>query len=447
MKDLKFKKNIGEGYFCIVKKYQNIETKKYYAIKELKSEHYNNPDYIYRFEREIRLTKSLKGHPNIIDIIDSTHDVENKAINYITDLADTNLYKFIKINNQKLKLIDRVVIFEKIIDAVSYAHSKGIVHRDIAPNNVLIFNPDEEIEVKVADFGLGKDVESLSRFTTSSVSEYGQILYVSPEQRDKLSDADMKSDVYSLGKLLYFVMTGKDPDVIRESNFSSIISKAISEEPENRYKDAQEFRDEFIEFKTLLFEENSEEVYSDSFTIKEYLKFNAKINHNHLWTLIQASNVSDHIFYDYIDPLYEYFDNNDINDFFGFIGSEGQKKFGLLYNEAVHKCLNSVGWPFNRTNIMGLFAKKFYMNADSISAKFDMFKVLWELGFVIDQWRVQDIVIDIMSNKIPTNLVDDISVYIKRTGKIKYDTGRTKLKDLDLNKLDSRLKHAIIAVV
>ncbi|MGR1788467.1 protein kinase domain-containing protein, partial [Salmonella enterica] len=110
-----------------------------------------------------------------------------------------------------------------------------VLHRDLSPNNVLIFDD----KVVVSDFGLGKDYENLTKQGYSSVQGYGNINYVAPEQQDKLSAATKRSDVYSLGKLLYFILTGKNPRNARDSEmYASLISTATLESPENRYSDA-----------------------------------------------------------------------------------------------------------------------------------------------------------------------------------------------------------------
>lgn len=447
MEELKYIGTIGEGYFCVVKKYRGKDSEKLYAIKELKSKHHNNDDYIYRFEREVRLTKQLRKHSNVINILYSVHDIENDKFYYITDFADSNLYNYIKKENQNLELIDRINIFEKIIDAISFAHDKGIIHRDIAPNNILVYNLYDEIDIKVSDFGLGKSMDSLSNYTTSSVSKYGQILYVAPEQKNKLVDASMESDVYSLGKLLYFILTGKDPDVIRDSDLSGIISKAISEDPSKRYESAIELKEEFLEYKSLLFEKKTKEIFSTNLSVREYIEFNDKVSVSNLWILVQEMNTSKHIFYDFIEPLYEYFDSKKLNEFFKYIGIEGIKKFSFLYSEAVNMCIYSTGWPFKRTSSIGAFAELIYRSTEIKPAKFEVFKVLWELGFGNDQWSVQDKVVDILATDIPINLVNDISVYIKKNGKRITRTGQEKLRKIDFNTIDDKLKTAIISVM
>ena len=205
----------GEGYFCQVKKYTIPHTEESVAVKVLKREYRDNADYVYRFKREIDLLRVLAGHPNVIELIDSEMDEENKGYWYSTPVADYNLYNFIKKYNNRLELKQRLYIFKHILEALRYSHGKSVIHRDLAPTNVLVlFNLHDSSApvIKVADFGLGKNLEGTSHFTHVATENYGQYLYVAPEQRESLSQATDKSDIYSLGKLLYFVLTGKDPE-------------------------------------------------------------------------------------------------------------------------------------------------------------------------------------------------------------------------------------------
>jgi serine/threonine protein kinase len=176
----------GQGYFCFVKKYEHETTNVTYALKELKKEHYPREEYRYRLTREIKLLEDLQGCENIITLVESGHDEEKQKLWYLMPFANQNLYQYIKSNNGNLGQETKYEIVEQIVNAIRYAHSKNILHRDISPNNVLVFLTDGKLVIKVCDFGLGKDTESLSFYTGSSASGYGQILYVSPEQRDQL---------------------------------------------------------------------------------------------------------------------------------------------------------------------------------------------------------------------------------------------------------------------
>jgi eukaryotic-like serine/threonine-protein kinase len=211
------------GFFCEVTKFTD-ENGKEFARKTLKKMHVKNDDYRYRLTREIDLLKELQGHKHIIELID--YSKSEADVWYLMPYAKQNLYDYIKDNNQKLAKEERFQLAEQIISAIKYAHDKNKLHRDISPSNILLLEDEGMLIVKVCDFGLGKDRESLSFHTKSSASGYGQILYVAPEQKIQLNKSTNKSDIYSLGKLMYFIFTGRDPNNYKSFELDTLYTKA-----------------------------------------------------------------------------------------------------------------------------------------------------------------------------------------------------------------------------
>ncbi|MBA3927726.1 protein kinase domain-containing protein [Listeria rustica] len=129
-----------------------------------------------------------------------------------------------------------------VLNGVESAHQESILHRDLKPNNILMVNGDWV----VADFGLGK-TQSGSSGVNSSVFGYGNVTFAAPEQIDKLKDATVESDVYSLGALIHFVFTG---EYINRSNeefdtfYDGIVATAMSYSSSNRYNDISVLRSE-----------------------------------------------------------------------------------------------------------------------------------------------------------------------------------------------------------
>jgi serine/threonine protein kinase len=291
---------IGEGSFSIVKHYRHRETREDFAVKELKAALRGNADYVHWLEREIKLLEALAGHENVVELV--AHRREGGRHFYVTPKAETNLYDYVKRNNSTLNLEARVAIFDQVLSAVKFAHSKGFLHRDIAPTNVLLFKASDGYAVKVSDFGLGKDLQSLSNYTRSEVSHYGHIYYAAPEQREKLKDASARSDIYSLGKLLNFVLTGRDPEVLHPCEFTSVIERATRYDPTERYGDLTEFEREYEEIKSLLF---SEQALSNPKTLAEYVAGGHEINWREFHRLAVAGEYSDHIYADFVAPAVE----------------------------------------------------------------------------------------------------------------------------------------------
>lgn len=235
---------MGGGYFSIVKTYRHKRTKRLYAVKELTEECSKNQNYVRWFIREINTLRVLREHENIIELVD--YEIDSGKYLYIMPKATTNLYDYIKSNNSKLGLEERLEIFEQILRAIKFAHSKSRLHRDIAPQNILLFNGLDSIPtVKVADFGIGKNLEVDTGLTHSNVAHYGHPYYVAPEQDDKLKNASFRSDIYSLGKLLNFVLTGRKPDTIHDCDFVALITKATKYMPNERHQNIGQFEEDY----------------------------------------------------------------------------------------------------------------------------------------------------------------------------------------------------------
>ncbi|MDD4142761.1 MAG: serine/threonine-protein kinase, partial [Bacteroidales bacterium] len=316
----------GQGYFCIVKKYRNKVTGQEVAIKELKKEFYEHEDYRYRFAREIELLKSLQGNDNIINLIEEGKTVSGSiSVSwYVMPYAEHNLYDYIKRNNTTLTLEQRIDIVEQIISGLEFSHSKNILHRDLSPTNIFIFKADADFVVKIADFGLGKDVDSLSHYTKSSQSGYGQVFYVSPEQYNQLKYATERSDIYSLGKVIYFVITGKDPRSIEICELSSLIEQCINDVPEERFANLSELKIHLESIKKLLF---NKEIDFDYITLHDFCNNESDIDWIQFHAIAIKGVYFNHVYSDYINPILSLFTteakiidyykaiNSGINDF------------------------------------------------------------------------------------------------------------------------------------
>ncbi|MEZ6130760.1 MAG: serine/threonine-protein kinase [Planctomycetaceae bacterium] len=192
---------------------QELPIRRRVALKLIKAGT-DSSQIIARFEAE-RQALAMMDHPNIARIFDGGTTAEGlpyfvmelvKGIP-LTDYCDRN----------RLSIRDRLELFVSVCKAVQHAHLKGIIHRDLKPSNVLVALHDGIPIPKVIDFGLAKAVDHQTKLTEKSMfTEFGQVVgtlqYMSPEQAEMNQlDVDTRTDVYSLGVMLYELLTGSTP--------------------------------------------------------------------------------------------------------------------------------------------------------------------------------------------------------------------------------------------
>ena len=171
------------------------------AIKILRTEFSHDEQFIRRFEREAHAATSL-NHPNIVAVYDVG---EEEAIYYIVMEYIDGMTLKTYCEGQALPVATAIDIISQICDAIDHAHAHRIIHRDIKPQNMLV---RADGTVKVTDFGIAVAMSNAT--LTHTMSVLGSVHYFSPEQA-KGKFADEKSDIYSLGAVLYELVTGKVP--------------------------------------------------------------------------------------------------------------------------------------------------------------------------------------------------------------------------------------------
>lgn len=194
---------IGDGGMSTVYKAQCHVLNRFVAIKVLKQEFESDQDLLSKFDKEAKAAASLQ-HANIVNIYDVGHDMGYHFI--VMELVSSQTLKdFIKRQEVFLKNFQIVQIAQQIADALQAAHDKGIIHRDIKPQNILMTNDGK---IKVADFGIARAVTSATLVNTNEA--IGSVHYASPEQ-SRGGFVDKRSDIYSFGILLYELATGRVP--------------------------------------------------------------------------------------------------------------------------------------------------------------------------------------------------------------------------------------------
>jgi serine/threonine protein kinase len=239
---------LGRGGMGVVYKARQLQLDRLVALKILPPVDALSPDFIARFTREARALAKL-NHPNIVNVYDFG---ETGGLYWIImEFVDgANLRQLLEA--RKLTPAEALAIVPKICDALEYAHEEGLVHRDIKPENLLI---DKKGRVKIADFGLAKLLrrEPLDMTLTLSGMALGTLRYMAPEQMDKPETVDHRADLYSLGVVIYEMLTGETPvgrfelpsqKAQVDVRFDEIVLHALEREPARRYQHASEVRED-----------------------------------------------------------------------------------------------------------------------------------------------------------------------------------------------------------
>lgn len=213
---------IGYGGFANVYRQKSTGL----IVKKLKDEFLTDKGMRSRFKREFNITKSLQDAFGIIQV----YSFDEGNCSYTMEPAETTLEKYIRDNPLTDEI--RVNCIRQILYIMTEVHRRNIIHRDISANNIFIVSG----MIKIADFGLGKDLNIFNSHNTFLTRGVGQYIYCAPEQFMMLRDGDKQSDVYSLGRVINFIMTG-DP---RDSHhiFRNVAEKATNDSAAYRYADA-----------------------------------------------------------------------------------------------------------------------------------------------------------------------------------------------------------------
>ncbi|MBX3226197.1 MAG: serine/threonine protein kinase [Labilithrix sp.] len=263
---------IGEGAWGEVLEGVNVRIKRRVAIKVLKAQYASNPAMVGRFEREALASTHIES-PHVVQIFDAGVLADGRPYMVMEFLVGEDLGKRIdKAKGNKLSLIESIGYCIQTARGLAAAHAAGIFHRDMKPSNVVIAKTKSGREVaKIVDFGISKllnDQEATSNTQTGTIM--GSPVYMSPEQARGAKTTDHRSDIYSLGVVLYECVTGRTPFVADSFNellfkialeeaptpqnlrpdidddLNAIIVKATARAPEARYQTAAELEEALI---------------------------------------------------------------------------------------------------------------------------------------------------------------------------------------------------------
>ena len=279
---------IGEGGMSYVYKARCKKLNRYVAVKVLKDSFKDNKDIVEKFKKEATAIANL-SNPNIVNVLDVG---TQEDLHYIVmELVEGNTLKAVINEKGKLSYEDAINIGLKVANALECAHRSNIVHRDIKPQNILVTS---EGFVKVTDFGIAKSTGNTTIQYTNSVM--GSAHYFSPEQA-KGTYTDCRTDLYSLGVVLYEMVTGRVPfdgdspvtialkhmqeEPIPPKNINSripnslnqLIIKAMSKEPIKRYQTSKEIISDLQKIKN-----DPNAMIGESFENQDHTRIMAPVN-------------------------------------------------------------------------------------------------------------------------------------------------------------------------
>ncbi|MBX9686232.1 MAG: serine/threonine protein kinase, partial [Candidatus Obscuribacterales bacterium] len=203
---------LGHGGMGIIYKARKVESQDIIALKVLHSHLLNDNESKKRFEQEAAACRDLK-HRNLITMLEFGFSKHGQPYMTMEYLEGSSLSTIID-EGGRLEVRKFINIFTQICDGLNHAHQKGVVHRDVKPSNVMIIKSEAGVDIaKILDFGIAKrHVEENKDNLTPTGNVLGSPAYIAPEQCAG-ADADPRSDIYSLGCVMYEALTGQPPFV------------------------------------------------------------------------------------------------------------------------------------------------------------------------------------------------------------------------------------------
>ena len=254
-------RNIGEGGMANVYLAYDIILNRNVAVKVLRGDLADDEKFVRRFQREANSASSLH-HPNIVEMYDVGEDEGKYYI--VMEYLDGRTLKSLVKRRGALTVLEVIDIMTQLTSAIACAHDKYIIHRDIKPQNVMIL---EDGKVKITDFGIAMALNSQDLTQTNSVM--GSVHYLAPEQASG-GASTIKCDIYSLGILMFELLTGKVPfkgenaveiaikhmkdpiPSVRSFNeeipqsIENIVLRACAKNPKNRYDSVNEMYNDIV---------------------------------------------------------------------------------------------------------------------------------------------------------------------------------------------------------
>jgi eukaryotic-like serine/threonine-protein kinase len=364
-----------------------IEQNEEYVIKKLIQ---LDDDSIARFKREVRYLTKL-DHPRIIK--SEGNNLQNEPYFYAMTKYETSLNSImsqLSTDYQRLQ-----IIFNNILEGIEYLHNEGYYHRDLKPANVL-YNSDNDLVL--CDLGLC--VNSNSDGTTSLTMTHmgaGTRYYCSPEQETDLKNVDQRTDIYSIGKMIYEAFTGNRPLVLDYSQLPPaiqyVIKTSTKENRSDRFETVEELRQHFNTAMELLINGTS-----------QYDLLSVINDINRLEDFDFIFNDNDKIIDQLAQLLGELRGEEQFQEMIMKISGTPLKyledKYPDLFKGLIQEFIQSIesqGWPFSYTDTIANKYEEIFINIKDIDTKGELLKGLLSLGTGHNRWFVMHKFITLLS--------------------------------------------------
>jgi tRNA A-37 threonylcarbamoyl transferase component Bud32 len=250
---------LGHGGMASVYRAYHPQLDRFVAVKVLRGELVDDPEFLARFQREAKIVAALR-HANVVQVYDA--DMQDDIYYMVMELLEGDTLKArlhdYHAREEQMPAGEVVRVILDVLDGLAYAHSEGMVHRDLKPANVMLTKRGQAV---ITDFGIAQMVGA-TRYTMSGAL-MGTLNYMAPEQGMQ-NQSDVRSDLYSLGIVLYEMLTGKPPfdadtplailmkhvneplpippttGVVIPEAFERVLLKVLSKNPDDRYQTAEE---------------------------------------------------------------------------------------------------------------------------------------------------------------------------------------------------------------